>query len=155
MAEETTPGSPRLTSSLRAERLAQLRRAHREDIGRIANEILRAETIPRLYYHFRQHGQEFGATTPEAYLAAFQKHRGRRDMRMFTYLRGRGRVPFWELVAPDTGTSVTYNEQRRVVWSFFRSERPELRFARYQVLWIEVIRAGTGWRFEEDWRWQP
>lgn len=142
-------------ASLKVQRLQQLRSLSDQSITQLIGEIRSAKTIPKPEYHSHLHGKEFDANTVEQYLRAFRAHLERQDLRIFTYLRARNRTPFWELVAPDTGASVPYNEQRRAVWSFFRPGRPAMRMERYQADWIEVRRTDSGWIFDEDWQWEP
>ncbi|MBI4321197.1 MAG: hypothetical protein HY675_22120 [Chloroflexi bacterium] len=75
----------------------------------------------------------------------------REDLRVFTYPRGRRRVPFWELIDLESGTTVLYNESRQRVWSFFRMALPEFRLRRYRLEWLEAVRGPRGWEFRESW----
>ena len=142
-----------MRTPLQAERVEQLRQLSDQEVSRIVESIRHATTIPRLPYHFEKHGRGLGIATAEEYLQASREHLRRRDLRIFTYLRPAGRVPFWELMAPDIGTTVMYNEQRRQIWSFFRPEDAAARMAAVQAGWIEVVRTATGWDFREHWQW--
>lgn len=136
-------------------RVRQLQQLSPEAIAHVLDTIRRSETIPSLEYHFRQHGRELGVTTPDEYLRAFQRHLERDDPRVFTYVRERRQRQevLWELVAPDTGATVMYNESRGGVHSFFRPSDPARRAAAFQRSWVEVSRIPLGWRFEEQWQW--
>ena len=91
----------------------------------------------------------------DQYLRAVRQRLTRDDLRVFTYLRTKDCRPFWELVAPDTGTTVMYNEQATSIWSFFRPASAVERMTAMETWWIEVLRSPTGWQFEENWRWRP
>lgn len=141
-------------ASLQAERLAQLRTMRPEDIDTLMVGVRRAGTVPALQRHFDRHGPGLGARTAEDYyLHRFQQHLEREDLRIFTHLRPRGRVPLWEFIAPDTGTTVLYNERRRSIWSFFRPANAQARMHGVQTRWVEVIRTPAGWQFVADWIW--
>ena len=101
-----------------------------------------------------RHGVGLGLGGDEEYLRALRAHLARPDLRIFTYLQTRDRLPIWELVAPDTGTTAMYHERRGQLWSFFRSIDPDARMASAQAWWVEAIRTVTGWRFEERWQWK-
>ncbi len=69
-------------------------------------------SAPRLAYHFQRHGSEFDAASSQGYLEAMYRHLQRDALRVFTWIRASGQVPFWVLAAPDAGSSVVYNERR-------------------------------------------
>ena len=122
-----------------------------EQIADILRLIRKAETIPRLRYHFEQHGAQFGAQDEQEYLQRMRQHLSREDLRVFTYLRGRRQVPFWELVDLESGATVLYNESQHSIWSFYRMALPEYRLRRYQLEWLEVVRTSSGWESRESW----
>ncbi|MBI4496761.1 MAG: VanZ family protein [Chloroflexi bacterium] len=140
-------------ASPQAERLAQLQTMRTEEIDAIVAAVRRAETVPALQRHFEKQGQLLGARMPEEYVRLFREHVRRQDLRVFTYIRPSGKVPMWEFVAPDTGTTVMYNERRRSIWSFFRPRNATARMRGVQTNWIEAVQTPDGWRFVEDWIW--
>lgn len=154
MVEEGQPGVPLDAASLKATRASQLRAMEPVAIDAILSSIRQAETIPKVDYHFAQHGPEFSARVSAEYLERLREHVQRHDSRVFTFLRQPDRVPFWALVAPDTGATVLYHEQRKAVWSFYRPTIPAVRFGKVQSDWIELVRRGERWDIEEDWQWE-
>ena len=141
-------------AALRQERLAQLRQFTDRDVERVRASIRQATAVPNLCYHLRKHGAAMAVHTEDEYLRALREHLRREDLRVFTYLRPRGHVPFWELVASDTGTTVVYNSKRKQIWSFFQPKDADGRMRYAETAWIEVIRLVDGWEFEESWRWR-
>jgi len=118
-------------------------------------QAVRAErALPLLLYHYRRHGREFDATSESGYLDALHQHLRRRDLRVYSFLRPAGEVPFWALVAPDSGATVLYNEARGRLYSFYRPERPALRMAAVEAHWVELVNTTAGWQPEEHWQWQ-
>ena len=71
-----------------------------QDIDSLLIRIRQSRTMPKLSYHFGQHGAEFGVRDEREYLQRMREHLSREDLRIFTYLRGRRQVPFWELIDP-------------------------------------------------------
>jgi hypothetical protein len=140
---------------LQAARLAQVTRMDPRDIDQLVQRIRRADSMPKLGYHATRHAEDVGAGSAQEYLEALRAHLARADLRVFTYLRTKDRTPIWELVAPDTGTTVMYHEERSSLWSFFRPVDVGARMANAETWWVEAIRTPTGWRFEERWRWRP
>ena len=140
--------------ALRSARLTQLQHLTPEDIRTVLEAIRQASVIPRLAYHVSKHGGQLGANSEVGYLEAFRQHLWRTDLRIFTYLRYKDRVPFWELVAPDTGDTVAYNEKRKQVWTFFRPDDSEARAQGLGLSWIEVLGTRDRWTLEENWQWR-
>lgn len=139
--------------SPQADRATQARAMPPEEIHAILDTIRRTRALPQLDYHFERHGREFRVSTSEEYLQALRQHLLRDDLRVFTYIRTRGQVPIWALVAPDNAHTVLYNELRRVIWSFYRPQIPALRMRNVQSRWIELVREGDRWIVKEDWQW--
>lgn len=138
---------------LRLERAAGLRRLSSEAIAEMVQAIRSAKRLPRLGYHFAQHGAEMGAAREEDYEQAFREHLSQPRLRVFTYLRPRGRAPFWELVDPATGRTALYNERERDAWSFFTPTNAQARDHNTEGWWVEVVFREGSWEREEQWRW--
>ena len=86
-----------MTSSrtqLKILRLAQLSMMSSQDIDAIIQSIRQVTTLARLDYHFESHGEEeeFETSVSEEYRALFRSHLRCDDLRIFTYLRSRGRA---------------------------------------------------------------
>lgn len=154
MAESSRPRSLGTAASLQTERLRQLRAMASVEIKRIVEEMRQATAVPRLRYHVRKHRDLLGVDGEAGYLHALREHLAHDHLRLFTYLRAKDRVPFWELVAPDTGTTLVYNEAGRSIWSFLQPKNADARMRAFETDWIEVVRTPEGWRFLEDWRWR-
>lgn len=122
-----------------------------QDIDSLLTRVRQSRTMPKLSYHFEQHGAEYGARDEQEYLQRMWEHLSRENLRIFTYLRGRRRVPFWELVDLEGGATVLYNEPQQSIWSFYRMALPEYRLRRYQLEWLEAVRTSRGWEFRESW----
>lgn len=146
-----------MTSSyvqLQALRLSQLQGRSSDQIDAIVLIIRQTTTLSRMEYHFEAHAYEFGVTTLQEYLVMFHVHLQSDNLRVFSYLRPRGQLPFWALVAPHTGDTVLYNEARRRVYSFYRPDEPDRRMPAVQIHWVELTRTNAGWHLEEEWRWR-
>ncbi|MBI2321796.1 MAG: hypothetical protein HYU88_06820 [Chloroflexi bacterium] len=158
MSERRTPWAPGAGASkyahLRALRLAQVQDLSSEQIEGHLLAIRHTSFLPKARYHFERHGPQAGAATEEEYVQLFRKHVARADLRIFTYLRTGDRCPMWEVVAPVTGETAVYNERRGRIWSFHRPSDPYARYTNVQGWWLEVIRIGAGWGFEERWTWR-
>lgn len=81
-------------------------------------------------------------------------HLQRDDLRILSYLRPRGLVPFWALVAPDTGDTVLYNKARKRAYSFYRPNDPERQISAIEGFWIELVWRDIEWWVEYQWQWQ-
>jgi hypothetical protein len=126
----------------------------REQIDSLIARIRAGRSIPRLRYHLQQHGEALGARTAHEYVHALEVHLQRDDLRVFTFLRPRGLEPFWALVSPDSGDTVSFNEQRNRIYSFYRPEDVDQRMDSAKAHWIEVVSTGAGWSIEEHWAWR-
>ena len=151
LADKQAPKSVNAVASSCHLRMQQVSAMSGEEIDKLLARIRQSRTIPKLSYHFEQHGPEFGARDEQEYLRKMQEHLSRGDLRIFTYLRGRRQVPFWELIDLETGATVLYNESQQRVWSFYRMALPEYRLRRYQLEWLEAVRTARGWEFKESW----
>ena len=143
---------PRYTQ-FRQERAAQLRQLTAADLAAAVRALGGVQRLPRIRYHFAQHGRDLGATSIEEYDGAFRLHLAQADLRIFSYLRARDRVPFWELVDPVNGRTVLYNEEVREAWSFFQPSDPAAPYRNAEGWWVEVVPGPTNWQIEEQWRW--
>lgn len=151
LADNRAPKPLSAAASDRYLRMRQVSAMSSQDIDSLLTQIRQSRTIPKLSYHFEQHGAEFGARDEQEYLQRMQEHLSREGLRIFTYLRGRQQMPFWELIDLENGATVLYNESRRSVWSFYRMALPEYRLRRYQQEWLEAVRTPRGWEFKESW----
>jgi len=97
LADKRVPKSLSVASSVRYIRMQQVSAVSRQDIENLLSRIRQSKAIPKLTYHFEQHGAQFGARDEQEYLQRMREHLSREDLRVFTYLRGRRQVPFWEL----------------------------------------------------------
>lgn len=153
MREQPPEQSQNSAEQLRAVRLAQLRAYSSEDIDGLMARIRAIRTIPKLAYHLKLHGPQLGTGSEEEYLRALEAHLQRDDLRVFTFLRIQRREPLWAIVAPDTGNTVLYNEDRQRVWSFYRPTRPSIRMRSVESVWIEIVKRDRTWQLEEHWTW--
>ena len=132
LAEKRVPRSLSAAASVRYIRMQQVSAMSDKDVANLLSRSRQSKTIPKLDYHFRKHGAGFGARDEQEYLRRLQEYLSGKDLRIFTCLRGRRQVPFWEMIDLDSGTTVLYNENEHVVWSFYRMPLPEHRLRRYQ-----------------------
>ena len=119
-------------------RYRQLLSTRSEDIAELLVNLRRVQAVPQPDYHFRKHGEDLGVDNVDAYQAASRRFLGRDDLRVFSYLRPKDNTAMWELVAPDNGTTVMYNESRKAILSFLRPDDAAARMEAAQGWWIEL-----------------
>lgn len=136
------------------ERAAQLSRLSDADIDGMLARMRAKTTLPKLDYHFREHGPDFGASDERQYVSAMTATLARTDLRVFSGLTktSKGVVPRWTLVAPD-GATMLYDETDDVIWSFYRPPNVERRMNAMVNLWVELVRRGGRWQIETQWAW--
>lgn len=70
-----------------ARRLDELRVLSEEELSARIQRMRQTRNLPRLSYHFGQHGEAVGAGTPTEFNEMFGRHVGRGDLRYFTFIR--------------------------------------------------------------------
>ncbi len=103
LADKQVPRSLGAATSNRDTRIWQVAGMSSGDVEKLLARIRQSEAVPRLRYHFEQHGAELGAGDEQEYLQRMRQHLSREDLRIFTYVRGKKHVPFWELVDLESG----------------------------------------------------
>ncbi len=133
---------------LRETRLAELRETSSAEIESVLHGMQAARRLPKLDYHFEQHGAELGAATPDELNTLFLAHIRRQDLRFATAMRGKDGARMWFLVDVDSGLVAQYNATRRRYFSFFRVQDLEQFERNYALSWVEAIRRDEQWAFQ-------
>ncbi|MBI4498496.1 MAG: hypothetical protein HY689_11420 [Chloroflexi bacterium] len=148
MAEPSTSPSGAAApwqAQLQAQRLAQLQAMTQAELQALVLEMTTAERLPRLSLHFRRHGHEFRAQTPQEYETLFLAHIRRPYLYRFTFLDRETTDTLWYLIEMGSGDIAIYNETRRRAWSFLRSPHIQSLLGGTHGYWVELVRTPTDW----------
>ena len=140
-----------VNAQLQAERLNQIAELPPEWLGQQIDRMAVRQALPKLDYHYDEHGRDLGATSREVYAQMFEEHIQRTDLMYFTGIRQRDHVVMWYLMAPDTGAVAQYNETRGVYWSFYQPGDPIRQLEEALLWWAEIKREGGQW-IAQPWR---
>jgi len=130
-------------------RLAELLELPDQAIDDLIAEMQTNIRLPKMDYHFEDHGTGLGVATVEEYREEFLAHVVRQDLRLFTGIRAKDGARMWYLIGMDTAYVAQYNQSKSRYWSFFKCANLEKFLKSGRDWWIEVVQTGEGWRFEK------